>query len=51
MKLHEPGIIKQLQNSAHGSGWLIQILSTESQVPTGPNPTHGRQWVDSSDPF
>jgi hypothetical protein len=37
-------------NSTHGSGWMLQILSTVNYVYEGLK-SHQRELVDGSDPF
>ena len=32
-------------NPTHGSGWILQILSTETAPPRSRNPTHGSGWI------
>ena len=42
--------LRKKSNPTHGSGWMLQILSTVSYVYEGLK-SHQRELVDGSDPF
>jgi YceI-like domain len=50
LAVNSGGLCTKSPNPTHGSGWILQIVSTMSHVYEG-RKSHQRELVDGSDPF